>query len=218
MNHLSLPGLPDLKTGTIYCIGRNYVEHARELQNEVPDEPVVFLKPSGSIIFDGEAIRLPDQSNDVHHEVELVVAIERKGKNISEDNALEYVAGYAVGIDVTARDIQQKAKENARPWSVAKGFDTFAPLSRFVTTDTIVDPQNLDLTLRVNGEIRQNDNTRLMIFPVSYLISYLSNIFTLYPGDIIFTGTPKGVSSLRNGDHIRATLGDSITSLSIQVS
>ncbi len=218
MSHQSLPGLPDLQTGTIYCIGRNYAEHARELQNEIPAEPVVFLKPSGSIIYDGGTIRLPEQSNNVHHEVEMVVAIGKKGNKIPKEEAFGFVAGYAVGIDVTARDIQQKAKEKSHPWAVAKGFDTFAPLSRFIAADAVRDPQNLELKLSVNGEIRQNDNTSLMIFPVPALISYLSGIFTLYPGDIIFTGTPKGVASLKKSDQVKATLGDSAAELSLQVS
>lgn len=218
MSHQSLPGLPDLFAGTVYCIGRNYAEHAHELQNEVPGEPVVFLKPAGSIIYDGGTVRLPEQSKNVHHEVEMVVAIGEKGKNIPEKEASGYVAGYAVGIDVTARDIQQKAKEKSHPWAVAKGFDTFAPLSRFVAADTVGDPQSLELKLSVNGEVRQHDNTRLMIFPVPALISYLSDIFTLHPGDIIFTGTPKGVASLKKGDQVKATLGDSVAELSIQVS
>lgn len=218
MSHHSLPGLPDLLTGTVFCIGRNYAEHANELQNEVPGEPVIFLKPSGSIIFDGGTVRLPGQSSNVHHEVEMVVAIGKKGSNIPEKYASDYVAGYGVGIDVTARDIQQKAKEKSHPWSVAKGFDTFAPLSRFVPANMVDDSQNLELTLSVNGVIRQKDNTRMMIFPVPVLISYLSSIFTLHPGDIIFTGTPKGVASLKKGDQVKATLGDSIAELSIQVS
>lgn len=218
MNQLPLPGLPDLKTGTIFCIGRNYVEHARELQNEVPGEPVVFLKPAGSVIQDGGTVRLPEQSSNVHHEVEMVVAIGKKGNHVPVKKALEYVAGYSVGIDVTARDIQQKAKEKSHPWTVAKGFDTFAPLSRFVAAGAVNDPQNLDLKLSVNGELRQSENTGLMIFSVATLISYLSNIFTLYPGDIIFTGTPKGVAPLKKGDLVTASLGDSITELSIQVS
>lgn len=213
----TLRGLPDYEIGNIFCIGRNYVEHAHELQNEVPDEPMVFLKPTSSVIYDGDAIELPPQSNDVHHEVELVAAIGKKGKNISADQALDYVAGYAVGIDVTARDIQQKAKENAHPWSVAKGFDTFAPLSSFVTADKVNNPQNLDLSLKVNGHIRQSDNTRLMIFPVAELVSYLSTIFTLHPGDLIFTGTPKGVSPLQKGDHIMASLEGDMITLNISV-
>ncbi len=216
-NNISLSGLNDLQLGTIFCIGRNYVEHAHELNSEVPDEPMVFLKPASSIILDGGVIELPSQSKNVHHEVEMVVALGKGGKNISEENALSHIAGYAVGIDVTARDIQQKAKEKSHPWAVSKGFDTFAPLSSFISVDKVPDPQNLDLTLTVNGKQRQHDNTRLMIFPIPKLIAYLSGIFTLQPGDLIFTGTPKGVSPIKSGDNIQATLGDSLAALSVTV-
>ncbi len=216
-NNISLPGLNDLQLGTLFCIGRNYVEHARELNSEVPDEPVVFLKPASSVILDGGVIELPSQSKNVHHEVELVTAISRGGKNISEENALSHIAGYAVGIDVTARDIQQKAKEKSHPWAVCKGFDTFAPLSSFVSVDKVPDPQNLDLTLTVNDKQRQYDNTRLMVFPITKLITYLSRIFTLRPGDLIFTGTPKGVSRIKAGDNIKATLGNSLATLNVSV-
>lgn len=211
MTKKTLPGLPDLKIGTIFCIGRNYAAHARELQNEIPDEPVVFLKPWSSIIFDGDKIILPHQSQNVHHEVELVAAIGKSGKNIPEELALSHVAGYAVGIDVTARDIQQKAKGKAHPWSVAKGFDTFAPVSSFIAADKIENPQNINLQLSVNGENRQCGNTQLMIFPIAKLISYLSTIFTLHTGDLIFTGTPKGVSPIKSGDKIKASLDNLVT-------
>jgi 5-carboxymethyl-2-hydroxymuconate isomerase len=213
----TLARYPVLQIGYIYCIGRNYVEHAQELENEVPDQPLVFLKPTSSVIFEGEAIQIPTQSNNVHHEVELAVAIGKTGKNISEEHALEYVKGYGVGIDVTARDIQQQAKAKAWPWTVAKGFDTFAPLSPFISSNHIGDPQNISLKLTVNGEVRQDENTRLMIFPVASLISYLSHIFTLGPGDVILTGTPKGVSPIQSGDHIEATLNDGMARINVTV-
>jgi len=217
MSRKTIPGLPDFDICTVYCIGRNYVEHAHELKNEIPDQPMVFLKPASSIIFDGDSIQLPSQSNNVHHEVELVAAIGKGGKNIPEKHALEHVAGYGVGIDVTARDIQQQAKEKRHPWTVAKGFDTFAPISKFVSADKIQDPQNIELHISVNGTERQHDNTKLMIFPVAKLISYLSDIFTLHPGDLIFTGTPKGVSPIQSGDQIEATLDNSLAKLRVSV-
>ncbi len=217
MDNSTLPGLPDLHINNIFCIGRNYVEHARELQNDVPDQPLVFLKPSSSIIYDGDTIQLPSQSQKIHHEVELVTAIGKGGKNIPKNKALKHAAGYAVGIDVTARDVQQKAKDNGHPWSVAKGFDTFAPLGKFVTADHIADPQNIDLQISVNGETRQSDNTKLMIFPIAELISYLSTIFSLQAGDLIFTGTPKGVSPIEHGDHIEATMNNGQSSLTVTV-
>ncbi|SHF64030.1 2-keto-4-pentenoate hydratase/2-oxohepta-3-ene-1,7-dioic acid hydratase (catechol pathway) [Fodinibius roseus] len=211
-----LPGLPHLNIGSIFCIGRNYVAHARELDNDVPDQPMVFLKPASSITFEGP-ILLPPQSNEVHHEVELVVALQKGGKDIPGDEALSHVGGYGVGIDVTARDIQARAKQKGHPWSVAKGFDTFAPISTFVPGDRVPDPQDLGLSLTVNDRKRQQSNTRLMIFPVADLIRYLSTIFTLRPGDLIFTGTPEGVSPLRSGDHIEAALDPTLAHLTIEV-
>lgn len=206
MEHFQLPGLEELEAGTLYCIGRNYAEHARELENEVPDRPLVFLKPRSSIVFEGSQIRLPAESADVHHEVELVAAIGKTCRGVPPENALETVAGYAVGIDVTARDIQQAAKEKGHPWTTAKGFDTFAPLGNFIPARELPDPQRLHLELSVNGRARQSDSTSLMLFPVARLIAYLSDIFTLYPGDLLFTGTPKGVSPLTEGDRLVAVL------------
>lgn len=212
-----IQGLPDLSVNTIFCIGRNYAEHARELKNKIPTEPVVFLKPKSSLIYNNQVIHLPAVSHEIHHEIELVVAIGKKGKNIPSEKAQDYIAGYGIGIDVTARDIQQKAKSNGHPWSVAKGFDTFAPISSFVPADEVEDPQNLDLKLAVNGTVRQQDNTSKMIFPVPSLISHLSAIFTLHAGDLIFTGTPSGVSPLEKGDKIVATLNQNLCSLNLSV-
>lgn len=218
MNQQTIPGLdPELTINTIFCIGRNYSEHAKELKNEVPDRPMVFLKPVSSIIFDGGSIILPPQSREVHHEVELVAAIGKGGKNIHAEEALQHIAGYGIGIDVTARDLQQEAKKRSHPWTVAKGFDTFAPISNFITADAIDDPQNIDLKLHVNGEVRQTGNTREMIFPVAELVAYLSTIFTLTPGDLIFTGTPSGVSPVKKGDQINATLQNNLATLNIRV-
>lgn len=213
----NLPGLPDLTIGSIFCMGRNYQKHAQELGSSVPDEPMVFLKPAGSLIGDRESILLPKQSKEVHHEVELVIAIGKQGKNIPEQDALGYVAGYGIGIDVTARDIQQKEKENRHPWSVAKGFDTFAPISSFIPVKPGTDFDSMDLSLEVNGNMRQKGNTVDMIFPVTTLISYLSTIFTLNPGDLIFTGTPEGVSPIKSGDSIQATLNKNEITLTISV-
>ena len=218
MSNKTISGLNDeLTINSIFCIGRNYPEHAKELKNVVPDRPMVFLKPVSAVVYDGASVVIPNQSKEVHHEVELVAAIGKTGKNIPESEALDFVAGYGIGIDVTARDIQQVAKEKSHPWSVAKGFDTFAPLSNFVDHSMIDDPQNLDLKIEVNGEIRQQGNTRDMIFPVKTLISYLSTIFTLSPGDLIFTGTPEGVSPIKSGDRIKATLGDHLAELNVTV-
>lgn len=218
MSNKRIPGLqPDITINSIFCIGRNYAEHAKELKNVVPDKPMVFLKPESAIIFDGASVVIPHQSKEVHHEVELVAVIGKSGKNIPESEALNHIAGYGIGIDVTARDIQQEAKEKSHPWSVAKGFDTFAPISSFINSSEIDNPQNLDLKIEVNGKIRQHGNTRDMIFPVKTLLAYLSTIFTLSPGDLIFTGTPEGVSPIKQGDKIRATLGENLAELNISV-
>jgi 2-keto-4-pentenoate hydratase/2-oxohepta-3-ene-1,7-dioic acid hydratase in catechol pathway len=192
------------RPGKLICIGRNYAKHAAELGNTVPTVPMIFLKPASSLIPSGGLIEIPEASNDVHHEVELVCLIGQAGKNIPEDEALEYVAGYAVGLDMTARDIQQRAKEKGHPWSVAKGFDTFAPLGRFVAASSIEDAQELSIQLRINGSLRQDGHTSDMIFPLRHLIAYTSTIFTLMPGDLLFTGTPEGVGPVASGDRLEA--------------
>lgn len=202
---------------TIYCIGRNYAEHAGELNNPIPQSPIVFIKPATTIIHSGEFIELPRASSEVHHEVEVVALVGKPGKHIAPEAALEHLAGYGIGIDVTARDVQEKAKQKSHPWAVAKGFDTFAPVSSFVKAERVGDPGNLDFQLLVNGETRQAGNTRDMLFPIAELIAYLSSIFTLLPGDLLFTGTPKGVSRLHEGDKLRAILGDNLVALEVEV-
>jgi len=202
---------------TIYCIGRNYAEHAKELNNPVPTSPIVFLKPQSAICYNGDTIIIPQQSNDVHHEAEIVVCISKSGKNISELDAPSYIAGIGVGIDFTARDIQQKAKEEGHPWAIAKGFDTFAPISNFIPIKDIPNAQDISLQLLVNEEIRQSGNSSQMIYSINTLISYLSNIFTLHQGDLIFTGTPSGVSSIKSGDSITASLNTNMVTLSVSV-
>ncbi len=194
--------------GKLLCIGRNYAEHADEMAGTVPDEPMVFLKPASAVIRSGEAVRLPPQSRDVHHEVELVAVIGEGGRDISEADALDHVAGYAVGLDMTARDLQSEAKEKRHPWSVAKGFDTFAPLGPLASAEAVGDPQALTLRLTVNGEVRQEASTRHMIFPVAELVHYCSRIFTLAPGDLLYTGTPSGVGPVEDGDELEATATD----------
>lgn len=206
MKNPTIPGL-DLPIHSIFCIGRNYANHAKEMGHEPPPEPIVFLKPLSSICFNNTEIQLPRQSNDVHHELELVLAISKPGKNISKENALEHIAGYGIGIDFTARDIQQKAKEKGQPWSIAKGFDNFAPIGTFTEFKGSHFPK-LQLSLTVNGELRQEGITSDMIFDVPSLISFLSSIFTLNEGDLIFTGTPEGVSAVKPGDKVEAKLSD----------
>lgn len=195
-----------IRPGKLLCIGRNYAKHAEEMQSEVPEEPLVFLKPATALVGNEGYIDLPPESSDVHHEVELVVVIGREGKHIAREQALDYVEGYAVGLDITARDIQARAKQKGRPWSIAKGFDTFAPLGTIAPATAIDDPQDLEIRLEVNGETRQEGHTRDMIFPVAELVAYCSQIFTLEPGDLIYTGTPEGVGPIEEGDVLEAAV------------
>lgn len=196
-----------LKPGKLLCIGRNYAAHVREMGDvaDLPAEPVVFLKPATALVPSGGEVVIPPQSRDVHHEVEIVAVVGRGGKDIPEEHALEYVGAYALGLDMTARDLQRRAKEQRAAWSVAKGFDTFAPLGPLTDADAVPDPQALSLQLAVNGDVRQAGRARDMIFPVAFLVSYLSRIFTLEPGDLLFTGTPEGVGPVRAGDVLEAT-------------
>jgi 2-keto-4-pentenoate hydratase/2-oxohepta-3-ene-1,7-dioic acid hydratase in catechol pathway len=195
----------DSSVGKLLCIGRNYAEHADEMESDVPDRPMVFLKPATAVVRSGEAVRLPPQSRDVHHEIELVAVIGNEGRKIPKEEALDHVAAYAVGLDMTARDLQAEAKEKRHPWSVAKGFDTFAPLGPLTSAGDVDDPQDLTLRLEVNGETRQEASTRHMIFPMAELVHYCSQIFTLEPGDLLYTGTPSGVGPVEEGDELEAT-------------
>lgn len=202
---ITLPGSKHtLTVGKILCIGRNYAKHAAEMKSDIPDQPMVFLKPSTALIRSGGMVVLPGQSKDVHHEVELVAVIGKGGRNIPKEEALNHVAAYAVGLDMTARDIQSAAKERRHPWSVAKGFDTFAPLGLLTPADQVGDPQALTVEVRVNGETKQKGDTRDMIFPIAELVAFTSSIFTLEPGDLIYTGTPDGVGPVQDGDVLDA--------------
>lgn len=215
MKHPIIPGL-NLPVRSIFCIGRNYVDHAKELENEIPSEPIVFLKPLSSVCFSGTRIILPNQTNDIHHEIELVVAISKTGKNIPIEKALEYIAGYGIGIDFTARDIQKFAKEKGYPWSVAKGFDNFAPIGNFIPLHSSDFPK-CEISLSVNGEIKQTGSTSDMIFDVPRLINFISSIFTLEEGDLIFTGTPKGVSAVKPGDYLEAIIKNKESNLTVTI-
>jgi acylpyruvate hydrolase len=187
----------------IFAIGRNYAEHIAELNNERPDEPVIFTKPDTAISVKGAPFRHPAFSSDVHHEIELVLHICREGRNIPEAEAGNYFDSIGLGVDFTARDLQQKAKEKGLPWDLAKGFDGSAPISdTFLPVSAFPDLANINFSLTVDGQLRQKGNTSLMLFPFSYIISYLSRFFTLKPGDLIFTGTPKGVSAVKAGNRL----------------
>ena len=195
-----------LPVGKILCLGRNYSEHAKELGNAIPSEPVVFMKPSSSIVYDGEDIIKPAYSNDIHHEVELVVAIGEPGYHIKESEAARHILGYAIGLDMTLRDVQTKLKKEGLPWFTAKGFHTSAAVSKIIPREQIKKHDCLEITCSVNGALRQKTTTDKMIFSIEKMISYLSTIVTLDTGDLIYTGTPEGVSSVFDGDIIEAEL------------
>ena len=197
-------GFYELRPSKIVCLGRNYAEHAKELGHEVPKEPVIFLKPPSSLIGPNEAIILPRKSREVHHEVELAVIIGKRAKRVPAEKAMEYVLGYTILLDVTARDLQWEAKRRGLPWTVSKGFDTFAPVGPRVVDRRELNIDDLELGLRVNGEVRQLARTSEMIFKIPEIIEYVSGIMTLEPGDIIATGTPAGVGPLRHGDRVEA--------------
>jgi len=192
--------------GKVVCLARNYSEHIRELGNEVPENPVLFIKPSTSIINDGEAVLIPSYSRDCHHEVELAVLIGKGGKDIDAANALDHVAGYGVAIDMTLRDVQGELKKKGLPWEIAKGFDTSCPLSEFVPSADVPAPHMLAISLRVNGAIRQNSTTAHMMRTIPEIISHISTIFTLEEGDVILTGTPEGVGPVKSGDMMTAEI------------
>jgi 2-keto-4-pentenoate hydratase/2-oxohepta-3-ene-1,7-dioic acid hydratase in catechol pathway len=205
---MKIPGTA-LDVENIFCIGRNYAEHARELGNPIPMEPVIFLKPTSSIIYDGGQLLIPKQSERVDHEVEIVLAIGKSGRDLNETEALGFIEAIGVGIDFTARDLQERAKEKALPWSVSKGFDSFAAISSFVPCPK--DPRQLSdlhFTLQVNGVLKQTGHSAEMLNSIPRIVSYLSGIFTLSPGDLIFTGTPKGISPIQIGDQLVAKLED----------
>lgn len=189
----------------IFAIGRNYAKHIQELNNERPDEPVIFTKPDTAVLRNNAPFYHPSFSKDIHHEVELVLRINKEGKNIEEKFASRYYDAIGVGIDFTARDLQQKAKDKGLPWDIAKGFNGSAPISEvFKPSATFQDVKNINFKLEVNGTTRQQGNTSLMLFPFDYIISYLSKFFTLKPGDLIFTGTPEGVGPVKPGDTLSA--------------
>ena len=192
----------------ILAIGRNYAEHIKELNNEKPDEPVIFTKPDSALLKNGANFYYPDYSNDIHHEIELVLKICKVGKNIDEKFAYKYYEEIGLGIDFTARDLQQKAKEKGLPWAIAKGFDGSAPISEFVPISNFKDLNDINFSLKVDGEVKQQGNTGLMLFNFNYMVSYLSKFFTLKKGDLIFTGTPKGVGPIAIGQKLEGYIED----------
>ncbi len=192
----------------IICIGRNYVEHALELKNTIPSEPVFFLKPDTALLPKDRAFYIPDFSKDIHHEIELVLKISKEGKNIAEEFASRYYDQITVGIDYTARDIQQKQKEKGLPWEPAKAFDHSAPVGEFIALTDLKKPVDIHFKLLINGELKQKGSSLLMLFSFDKIISYVSRYITLRKGDMIFTGTPSGVGPVAAGDVLECFLED----------
>ncbi|WP_186757997.1 fumarylacetoacetate hydrolase family protein [Echinicola salinicaeni] len=192
----------------IIAIGRNYTEHIEELENERPENPVVFLKPDTALLKNNMPFYMPDFSNDIHHEVELVLKINKEGKFIKKEFAHRYFEEIGIGIDFTARDLQKKCKEKGLPWEIAKGFNGSAPVGQFLPVKDIQDFNDINFHLTINGEQKQKGNTALMLFDFGVILEYISQFFTLKKGDLIFTGTPAGVGKVNVGDHLEAYIED----------
>jgi acylpyruvate hydrolase len=187
----------------IICIGRNYIEHAKEMKSDVPQTPVFFMKPETSLLFKNQPFYYPDFSKEIHYETEVVIKVNRLGKHIEEKFAHRYYSELGLGIDFTARDLQQKCKEKGLPWEIAKAFEHSAPLSdTFINKEEL--PKNIKFSLDINGKIVQQGETKDMIFSFDRIISYISRFFTLKIGDLIYTGTPAGVGPVLIGDRLKA--------------
>ncbi|ASJ06209.1 fumarylacetoacetate hydrolase family protein [Thermococcus pacificus] len=194
----------ELRPSKIVALAKNYAEHAKEMESDVPERPVFFLKPPSALIGPGEPIILPRMSKRVDHEVELAVIIGKRAKRVPAEKAMDYVLGYTIMLDITARDLQAEAKKKGLPWTISKGFDTFAPVGPRVVDRRELNITDLEIGLKVNGQLRQLGRTSQMVFKVPELIEYISSVMTLEPGDIIATGTPAGIGPLRHGDRVEA--------------
>nr|WP_269467972.1 fumarylacetoacetate hydrolase family protein [Devosia ureilytica] len=190
----------------IYCVGRNYAEHIKEMGNDVRDPPFFFAKPADAVVVDGAAIAYPPQTADFHHEIELVVAIGKDGRDIGEHEALDHVYGYAAGLDMTRRDLQAQAKKAGRPWTMAKGFDQSAPIGAIAPASVIGHPARGTISLLVNGGERQRGDLSEQIWSVPETLAFLSRLVTLKAGDLIMTGTPAGVSAVRRRDVLEGSI------------
>ncbi|MCB2388438.1 fumarylacetoacetate hydrolase family protein [Thalassolituus alkanivorans] len=195
-------------TGKIVCVGRNYAEHARELNNPIPSQPILFIKPADAAVSMAPSFRIPQGQGSVHHELEIAVLIGQRLCHAAEDDVPAAIAGVGLGLDLTLRDVQDGLKAKGQPWEIAKGFDGACPLSDFVAASRVEDWQQLSLTLTRNGKVQQQGSSADMLFPLLPLIAHMSRIFTLNPGDIIMTGTPAGVGPLLPGDQLEARLQD----------
>ena len=215
MHTVKLDG-QNIPVGKIVCIGRNYAEHIKELGNQTPDKPVIFIKPASSLVSSGGTVVIPGHSDDCHHEIELAVLIGKTAKDVTAEAALDYVSGYAVALDLTLRDVQGEQKAKGLPWEIAKAFDTSCPLSDFVPASEVDNPQELQLKLTISGEVRQNGNTRDMMRSIVELIAATSAYFTLEEGDVLLTGTPSGVGRVVSGDRLEASI-EQVGTLSVSV-
>ncbi|MCE3280321.1 MAG: fumarylacetoacetate hydrolase family protein [Bacteroidetes bacterium] len=186
----------------IICIGRNYAEHAKELNNAIPTEPVFFMKPDTAILKDGQDFYYPDFSKEIHHEIELVLKISKAGKNIDPEFAHKYYDEIGIGIDFTARDLQAKCKDKGLPWEKAKAFDSSAPIGNFKSKKSFQDLSNINFHLELNGKTVQKGNTKDLIFSFDHIVAYISQFVTLKTGDLIYTGTPEGVGPVFAGDKL----------------
>lgn len=199
----------------VWCIGRNYAEHAVEMGFDPESEPPFFFsKPASSVVADGSELRFPSATQDLHHEVELVVALGRGGRDLDPSRALDFVFGYAVGLDMTRRDLQAEAKKHGRPWTMAKGFDESAPIGEIMPAEQVDHPSSGAITLEVNGKVRQRGDLNQQLWPVANAIAFLSTLVALEPGDLIMTGTPAGVGSVRSGDRLTGRI-DGIGSVTV---
>jgi 5-carboxymethyl-2-hydroxymuconate isomerase len=194
--------------GKILCVGRNYAEHVKELGNEIPEKPVLFLKPTSALIYSGDEIIHPDYGNELHHEVELVLLIGETVKKANKVQSEKAIIGYGVGLDMTLRDVQNELKKKGNPWTLAKCFDTSAVISDFILKKDYQLKLDEKLELKVNDVVKQSDNLKNMIFSPAEIVEYISSVITLEKGDLIFTGTPAGVSKVNRGDKLEAKLGE----------
>ncbi len=192
----------------IICIGRNYIDHAKELNNPVPAKPVFFMKPDTALVLRNRPFFYPEFSSDIHHEIELVLKVQRLGRSIPEKFAHRYYSEIGLGVDFTARDLQNEMKDKGLPWEIAKGFDYSAPVSEFIPLTEIPDPGNIRFHLDINGRTVQQGSSRDLIFSFERIIAYVSRFITLKTGDLIFTGTPAGVGPVKINDHLEAYLGE----------
>lgn len=201
----------DLPVGKVVCVGRNYAAHIQELNNPLPDDPVLFIKPSTAMVNLDQPIQLPRNRGEVHHETEVSLLIKEPLTNASEHEATQAILAIGLGLDLTLRELQSQQKAKGLPWEVAKAFDNSCPLSGFVAVEHIKNPAKLEFSLKVNGELRQQGTTEHMLTSIPGLLGYISRHFTLLPGDIVLTGTPAGVGPLNSGDELELTMNGTFT-------